>query len=215
MLVMGLFVSSVCTIMFGWALFRCSTTRQKWWDCGSWFPDGYEWLILLPFLPPVDCSIAFPQVRRLSFCAFWWGPSTRWASLVRWPPRLPWQQKYSRTMWRLCWWVLTSLVQSACCLDTGITGKQKSIIVTVVCLLVSRSINNFSAFRVVWRFSQDSGSFWGRRLEAGSTSRLDMKSLFCFLDVSCWLWFPSTYTSCQPSVILSAVSDERLLFLWF
>lgn len=70
----------------------------------------------------------------------------------------------------------------------------------------------FSLFRVVWRFSQDSGSSWGLQLEGGSISLSDMKSLFCFSDVSCWLWFLSTYTSCQPSVI---VCDFSILILSF
>lgn len=70
----------------------------------------------------------------------------------------------------------------------------------------------FSLFRVVWRFSQDSGSSWGLQLEGGSISLSDMKSLFCFSDVSCWLWFLSTYTSCQPSVI---VWDFSILIVRF
>lgn len=77
----------------------------------------------------------------------------------------------------------------------------------------------FSLFRVVWRFSQDSGSSWGLQLEGGSISLSDMKSLFCFSDVSCWLWFRSTYTSCQPSVIvwdfsILIVRFESFLNIW-
>lgn len=67
-------------------------------------------------------------------------------------------------------------------------------------------------FRAVWRFSQDLVSFWGHRSEVGPTSHLDTKSLFCFLDVYCWLWFLSTYTSCHPSV---SVGDFSVWFVHF
>lgn len=169
----------------------------------------------------------------------------RWALPLRWPPLSPWQQKYSQTMWRLCWWVQTSLVcdrHVVWPLESG--ADKKSIIVRVVfppflpapwkiinnlwftvcrnylILLLLCTVNTnayfilllFSLFRVVWRFSQDSGSSWGLQLEGGSISLSDMKSLFCFSDVSCWLWFLSTYTSCQPSVI---VCDFSILIVRF
>lgn len=94
------------------------------------------------------------------------------------------------------------------------TNKKKSIIVPDVLyvpfLPVPWKINNLSLFRVVWRFSQDLVLFWDRRSEGGCTSHLDMKSLLCFLDVSYWLWFLSTYTSCQPLVV---VGDFSILFV--
>lgn len=92
--------------------------------------------------------------------------------------------------------------------------QKKSIIVPDVLyvpfLPVPWKINNLSLFRVVWRFSQDLVLFWDRRSEGGCTSHLDMKSLLCFLDVSYWLWFLSTYTSCQPLVV---VGDFSILFV--
>lgn len=83
---------------------------------------------------PADCLTGFLRDLPSLLCALLWGPSTPWALRLRWPPLLPSQQKYSPTMWRLFWWVQTTLVFQACCLDTGDHEPNKKCIIARVVL---------------------------------------------------------------------------------
>jgi len=68
--------------------------------------------------------------------------------------------------------------------------------------------------RAAWRSSQDWVSSWARRSGAGSTSRLDTRSRSCFSEVSSWLWFPSTYTSCRALVAVSTYYQMSFQFIF-